>query len=522
MLTEPLHSPFLAPLLALPGTWREVADRIERTNLRAVVESLVEVVHPAAEQSTPLAADPADDLPSQRRRLAETAQRLVFADSSAVQGDFLPTKALVNLVSAHRTEAPIEIVVGAKGSGKTFTYLRMCDSHTWEEFGARVGVSGVELDAPLVPVLASRNLAGEPTDRVAEVGRVSASRLSGSAPAPPLAIRELIDDSLGQKLNDAAWRRIWLAGMARAAGLEATADTAEERLTDLARDCQAVFVIDGLEDLLQDFSSEPSQQQALRVLLTNCPEWLRSLRGHPLGLVVFVRRDLVLNAIRQNVQQFLDGYAPSALRWSSAEALRLAAWVCEGAGVLDDDASARSADATTLSRLLIRLWGQKLGKVDSREARSEEWVLAALSDFNLQIQARDIVSFLSVAAENSVPDTRWNDRLLTPKAIRDALPKCSSDKVAALGEENHPVGALFDRLTRLPPDVRKIPFTLEAVGLQPNDARLLEANGVLFREDDQYWIPEIYRYGLGFASSTVGRPRVMSIRDRIRASHGSG
>lgn len=522
VLTEPLHSPFLSPLLALPGTWRDVAERIEQTGLRAVGESLADVVCPTAELTAPLATDPADDLASQRRRLAGTAKRLVFADSSVVQGDFLVTEALVNLVSAHRTEAPIEIVVGAKGSGKTFTYLRMCDSRTWEGFGTRVGVAGVELDAPLVPVLASRNLAGEPADRIAELGRTSASRLSGSVPAPLLAIRELVDDALGQDLSDAAWRRTWLAGLARAAGLEATADTAEQRLTDLARDRQAVFVIDGLEDLFQNFSSEPRQKQALRVLLTDCPEWLRSLRGRPLGLVVFVRRDLVLNAIHQNAPQFLDRYAPSTLRWDSTEALRLAVWVCGRAGVLGDDGSVRSTDATTLSHLLTRLWGQKLGRDDSREARSEEWVLAALSDFNLQIQARDIVSFLSVAADNSISDTRWTDRLLAPSAMRRALPECSRDKVEALRQENAPVGALFDHLTGLPKDSRKIPFTLETVKLQPKDARLLEANGVLFREDDQYWIPEIYRYGLGFASSTVGRPRVVSIRDRIRASRGTG
>lgn len=521
VLTEPLHSPFLSALLALPGTWRDVADRIERTGLRAVVESLAEVVCPTVEQPTLLATAPVDDLASRRRRLADTAQRLVFADSTANQ-DFLPTEALVNLVSAHRTEAPIEVVVGAKGSGKTFTYLRMCDSHTWKDFGASLDVSGVELAAPLVPVLASRNLADEPAGRVAEVGRTSAFRLSGSAPPPPLAIRELVGGALDQELKDAAWRQTWLACLALAAGLDATADTAEQQLTELARRRQAVFVIDGLEDLFQDFSTEPRQQQALRVLLTDCPEWLRSLRGRPLGLVLFVRRDLVLNSIHQNTPQFLDRYAQAALRWNSTEALRLAAWVCERAGVLGDRVSVRSADATMLSHLLTRLWGQKLGRDGSREARSDEWVLAALSDFNLQIQARDIVSFLSVAADGSIPDTHWADRLLTPTAMRRALPQCSKDKVEALGQENAPVRTLFDRLTQLPEDVRKIPFTLESVDLDRDEARLLEANGVLFRENDQYWIPEIYRYGLGFGSNKVGRPRVVSIRDRIRARSGTG
>lgn len=522
VLTEPLHSPFLSPLLALPGSWRDVGERIERTGLRSVVADLAESIRPVAEEPVPLVLDREDDLATRRRALVTSAQRLVFADSSTQVDDFLPTDALVNLVSAHRTEAPIEVVVGAKGSGKTFTYLRMCDSRNWEDFGAAVGVPGVELAAPLVPVLASRNLTGEPAERVAEVSQRSAFRLSGSAPASSFTIRDLVDDALGRDLNDTSWRRTWLSCLAQAAGLDATAETAEHQLTNLARDRQSVFVIDGLEDLFQDFSNASSQQRALRVLLTDCPEWLRSLRGRPLGLVVFVRRDLVLNAIRQNAPQFLDRYAPSALHWNSTEALRLAAWVCERAGVLHPDVPARSADYHALSGFLVDVWGQKLGRDGSREARSEEWVLAALSDFNLQIQARDIVSFLSVAARESVPDTHWTDRLLTPPAMRRALPECSKNKVDALGEENPPVRALFDQLTRLPREVRRIPFTLETVNLLPNDARLLEANGVLFRENDQYWIPEIYRYGLGFASSTVGRPRVVSIRNRIRARGGTG
>jgi hypothetical protein len=165
------------------------------------------------------------------------------------------------------------------------------------------------------------------------------------------------------------------------------------------------------------------------------------------------------------------------------------------------------------------VWGQKLGSDNSREARSEEWFLAALSDFNLQIQARDIVFFLAQAARGSAGEdstTRWADRLLTPPAMRRALPLSSREKINAMAQENAPVGRLFDRLQQLPEDIRKVPFTLKSVGLELAEAQLLEANGVLFREGDQYWIPEIYRHGLGFSGSKVGRPRIVSITKLIR------
>lgn len=522
VITEPLSSPFLSPLLALPGGWNEVCGRIEQTSLRSVVADLADALRPQV-QETPSPATVADgDLSTQRRRLAETAGRLVFAETAEGQSDFLPTEALVSLVLAHRTEAPVEVVVGAKGSGKTFTYLRMCRTGTWKAFGRATDVSDIELTAPLVPVLASRYLAPELADEIAGIQRASADHLSGSEPASSLTIRDIITEALGQDMSDIGWRHTWLACLARAAGLNATPDTAEQVLTELARTRQVVFVIDGLEDLFQDFSNDPHQQQALRALLTGCPEWLRSLRGRPLGLVVFVRRDLVLNSIRQNVQQFLGRHRPYELRWNRVEALRLAAWVCQRAGVLTYDAPVRTAKVDELSKLLLRLWGLKLGSNASREARSEEWFLAALSDFNLQIQARDIVSFLSVAAEESATDTRWTDRLLAPAAMRRALPQCSRDKISAIEQENTPVREVFEHLRGLPEERRKAPFTLESVGLSQEQARLLEANGVLFREHDQYWIPEIYRHGLGFGASKVGRPRVVSITQLIRNRGGSG
>ncbi|WP_445548580.1 ParA family protein [Frankia sp. CiP1_Cm_nod1] len=528
--TAPLPSPFVPQLLALPGSWNDVAALVDQADIRPRVMALAEILQPtqtrnsadAAGQATPLS------LPEARRRLHEWADRLKYAESTTDEDGFLPTEPLTNLVSAHRTEAPIEIMVGAKGSGKTFTYLRMCRRPTWSEFAEAAGVNDAELAANLVPVLASRNLEPSIQEEIRAVQNHSAARLTGSAPATGLELTDLISNSLESEHGSVTWRRIWLALLARAAGLEATPDDAEEQLTTLARQHQAIFVIDGLEDIFQEFSKDSRQQQALRALLTGCTEWLRSLRGHPLGLVVFVRRDLVLSAIRQNTDQFLTRHQAYELRWNRTEALRLAAWVCERSSALRPPAEVTIKEATddVLSRLLFDVWGQKLGSLNSREARSEEWFFAALSDFNRQIQARDIVSFLSVAARYSAEDkpavARWPDRLLTPTAMRRALPECSRDKIGAISQENPPVGMLFTHLQGLPEESRKMPFTLETVNVNPADARLLEANGVLFRENDQYWIPEIYRHGLGFGLSGTGRPRVIAIAKSIRGRGGSG
>ncbi|WP_051950653.1 KGGVGR-motif variant AAA ATPase [Actinacidiphila yeochonensis] len=524
--SEPLISPFLASLLALPRSWSEVADRIDRTGLRSVVSGLADALRPPAPPVAAAGAVP-DDINVRREKLEVLARTLVYADvadSPQAQDGFLTTEPLLSLVSTHRTEAPIEVVVGAKGSGKTFTYLRMCRCRTWKDFGEAAGVPGIELGAPLVPVLASANLAARVGDQVEEVRSASAKALTGSEPATFPAIRDLVRESLDRNLDDIGWRRVWLACLARAAGLVGTTTQDADRVvTALARAKQAVFVIDGLEDLFQEFSTDPRQQRALRALLTGCPEWLRSLRGRPLGLVVFVRRDLVLAAVPQNTAQFLERHRAYELRWNRTEALRLVAWVCTQARALEaQSVDVRSAAGDQLSELLAPVWGQKLGSDHSREARSEEWFIAALSDFTLQIQARDIVSFLTRAALGSTGDTRWTSRLLAPTAMRRALPVCSAEKIDAIGQENPPVGRLFTHLQQLPESVRKVPFSLESVELDLQQARLLATNGVIFQEGDQYWMPEIYRHGLRFTPSGNGRPRVVSIAKLVgnRAEHG--
>lgn len=157
--------------------------------------------------------------------------------------------------------------------------------------------------------------------------------------------------------------------------------------------------------------------------------------------MTFIRRDLALAAIRQNPGQFEKRYEKYAMRWTTEEALRLAAWVCHRGKSLPrvsgDDV--RTAPETELSRLMSTIWGEKMGGANSKEARSEVWFFAALSDFRSQIQAQDIVAFLAEAAKESVrADPRWSDRILAPTAMRNALPKCSEQKIEAIGLENPP------------------------------------------------------------------------------------
>jgi hypothetical protein len=272
-----------------------------------------------------------------------------------------------------------------------------------------------------------------------------------------------------------------------------------------------VALFDGLEDLFQDISENPAQQLALRVLLQDVPLWLTQRPVRNLAALVYVRRDLVSLSVRQNYAQLLDRYAPYRLQWDRIEALRLTEWLSKSA--LDQIPGPVEMDEEALKERLVVLWGRKLGSDQSREARSADWVLNALSDYKDQIQARDLVRFVSVAANKSrVDSSKWDDRLLIPQAIRDSLPECSREKITEIKRENEALKKVFEKVEKVPPNQKLVPFEMPFAGLDADDLRVLEENGAVLNDGGSYYLPEIYLHGLGFSYSRPGRRRVLSLR----------
>ena len=162
--------------------------------------------------------------------------------------------------------------------------------------------------------------------------------------------------------------------------------------------------------------------------------------------------------------------------------------------------------------MLLPLWGKKLGSDNSRDARTAVWVLDALSDFNGQIQARDLVRFVHFAAKDSANDARWSDRVLTPAAIRGSLPSCSVEKVKETRDENLVLSEIFNKIEKVPVAARKAPFETSFGDLTAEDLTVLQQNGAISLDRDMYWVAEIYLHGLGFTYASPGRRRVMSTR----------
>ncbi|MFG2095342.1 KGGVGR-motif variant AAA ATPase [Streptomyces sp. NPDC048612] len=507
ILSQPLLSPFREELLALPSSWDSVLRVLDSCKVADALGPIVPT--PIRPPSPDTGGPPAVvDYTTLRKRLADTAQPLIYAEREGMSSasGFLVTDPLRRLLGDHRTEPPVALVVGAKGAGKTFMYAKACAARTWKEFAEQSGIEDVRLELPVVPVLESDNLEdGDLTTQ--DLRDAFAARHSGTSDGGGTS--QEIKDRLRKGLStldaqdELGWRQLWLECLAIAAGVSLSGgDTTEAALTELGKRARAVFVMDGLEDLLQSLDSEV-KRTALRVLLIDVLAWLRSLRGHPLGLVVFVRRDLVKRAVQQNSEQLLARYEPYALRWDKEEALRLALWVTAHADALptaaaESEIAEQSYDALVES--LIPVWGWKMGTEKSKEARSHLWVPAALGDFKDQVQARDVVVFLAEAARQSIPQTTWDDRVLVPSAMRKALLACSKIKISAIQDESQEIGDLLSRLQQVREPVT-VPFWLEEVGLEVRDADFLVESGVFARGNDgRYWVAEIYRHGLGFGS----------------------
>ncbi|MFR9789856.1 KGGVGR-motif variant AAA ATPase [Streptomyces sp. MB22_4] len=501
VLTEPVLSPFREELLALPQSWDAVVEVVRRCGLPELLEEFAPGMTVAgAPEEEPGTLD------DRRRALAASADRLVFAEQHGTDLGlkFLTTEPVRRLIADHSTDLPVAVVVGAKGSGKTFTFARMCAQKTWERF-ADENDQSVQRSARVVPVLDPVN--------IAEQGDASPQQLrdavAGGVGVTADEIRTHLNAGLHHERAEEAefWRDRWLECLARAAGA-AEGEPTEDFLIRINQAPDAtLFVVDGLEDWLETLDPEP-KRIALRALLMEVPAWLRRLRSRSLGLVVFVRQDLVRTAIRQNLGQFLARYSPYELRWDTEDALRLSLWVAVNAGAVTEP-SMPIADMgyDEIVSALLPLWGAKLGTEASREAWTERWVPAALADFKEQIQARDVVRFLCEAARASVGDGRWSDRVLTPAAMRRALGECSRAKVEEINQENPRLGKLLRHMSSFSESV-KMPFDASDVELRPDDVEALEEWGALARDaDGRYRMPEIYRHALGFR--TQGRARVV-------------
>lgn len=497
-----------------------VSDAIRKltgTGVERVMASIAEGDLPRAVKSSAEGVS-TSSLAEIRDRLSKMAKELEYAETGEGQ-QFLKIAPLRAMARQFSDGVPVAVVVGSKGAGKTYTWLQLVRRQLWSVFVRAAGGKESADKGFIWPVLHSSNLK-QPAITLVEQCRASTSSALGlTNTRGSLAIEDLVREGLQSPSDETFWRHYWFGLIAKSMGIKiSTPSEAPGALIDHLRRQHktAVIVFDGLEDIFPALESMPGQQVALRALLQGVPRYLQDVPECPLGIVIFVRADLAQAAIRQNYGQFARLYEPFALKWSEEEALRLAVWLSSISGVpLELPSGAAPAEVMTSQEAkdaLVPLWGRKLGLDDSREARTAEWAIAALSDFRGQIQARDLVRFLRHAAA-SKRNASISDRVLAPRAIRDAILPCSEEKIAEIIQE---IPALSDMFKRLQNSTdRRIPFDSASSGLTVEEIRFLQNVGVIIEDRGEFLMPEIFRLGLGFQLAKGKRPRVLSVARRV-------
>ncbi|MBM3459165.1 MAG: ParA family protein, partial [Armatimonadetes bacterium] len=510
-----IRIPFAPPLIALAPTWQDAVVQVEQAGIARSLIALRDWLPSPGSQRLATATAVGE----QRKLLQETASRYVFAEAG--EGTkFLATGPLRRLASDHQSDLPRVVVVGAKGSGKTYTFLHLVRRGSWGQFvtGAGVDWAGSDFfrDARFFPLLESPDLADVVQEEM-QGSRIKVARRLGLGNPPTAAeVMSRVRSKLRQNLHEGEWTREWLELIGWGLG---SASELESCFAALVRALRAsgqavVICLDGLEVLFDQAGESESQTTALQALFRDVPTQLAREAGRPVGLITFARQDLVLAAVRQNVGQLLDRYKPYALQWNREEALRLVYWTAREAGCLPentDQAPESSLDGSRLAELLVPLWGRKLGSDRSKEGRSTDWVIAALSNLHGEVQARDLMRMLSEAARLAQQDGQWLDRILPPQSIRNAMVHCSQEKIGEVRQETPALRAVLDRLKILSPEERQLPLVAEHAGLHSKEVALLESHGLVLRVGEELFMPELFRLGLGFTIRARGRARVLSL-----------
>jgi MinD-like ATPase involved in chromosome partitioning or flagellar assembly len=492
--------------------------KLESTTLSKIASKLSEEVVSQRNAISPFNA-PSTPYDVIRKNLAELASDLEFAESGRGE-KFLRIPPLRTLARQFHDNIPIAVIVGSKGAGKTYTCLQVIRSKKWSGFveiatALDNSISQSSLVNDFIwPLFQSTNLKETAKNVVDECRIETATGLGISGQMSSIAVEDAIRESLRHPGADETWwRHRWFSILAKSLGLDSSIENeSASRIISYLRkqNKKLLVVVDGLEDLFPALESSPNQQVALRSLLQGVPNYLRELPNSPLGALIFVRADLVRSGIPQNTGQFLKLYAPYTLRWNDEEALRLAVWLSNTSG-LPADKVPELLSPDEAKEFLVSVWGRKLGSDSSREARSAEWVIAALSDFRGQIQARDLVRFFRFAAA-SPRNIGTQDRLLAPRAVRDAIVPCSAEKIEEIKQEIPALDGIFRRLQQA--TNRRIPFDAASSSLTATEIHFLEDIGVLIEDRGEYFMPEIFRFGLGFQLSQGARPRVLSLARR--------
>lgn len=508
-----LHVRFDDQLIHL-GNFYEILDTLNGRDISNKMKEIAQTLFLRSEETT-LSLDNIEETLEAIYRLAS---KEITAEGNAAS-NMLSTGSIREIAKDYSEVIPQMAVLGAKGSGKTYVYKQLLAKQTWGTFLREIdgSVKNDEMDntyvLPLLESVNSRYL-WPLTQKCIECVNNELPDVSISSQIVQKNYDTIIKKVM-HKMNPGDWSEIWKNLIVGMFGEKFTnLDQIDQYLGQCGK--KLIFLIDGLEDFVMNQQNENSEcwKSSIRELVQNVINELRNLSQGNIGLIVFVRKDIAEEAITVNFEQFKNQYQQYELIWSPTEALRLALWIVKQAcpGVFARDIDILKASREAIEKELELLWGKKLGRNDSREAVSTRWIIAALSDFTGQLQARDIVRFLKYSTENyKQVKINYPDRYIMPMEIRRAIPTCSDEKYVEIKDEMKSIYQILKKFEDMDQNEKQLPLTLDMISLTGEEISKLESQGYLREVDKKYYLPEIIRFALGFKYTKGARPRVLSL-----------
>lgn len=450
-------------------------------------------------------------------RIHNIAEKQITAEGN---GAFkvLTTDSIQNLTKKFKNSIPNSVIIGAKGAGKTFLYREILRNQYWENFIAAINGSSAKTEFPdgtektlIFPLLASGNAGGFREIIENAVSNFSQYQLNGQIESSVyIQNRDRLLEFKRESHDSLEWKELWKNIILHAVN-DAGKSLKELDIALEKRNIRIVFLIDGLEEIFQDTISSENEKKGIEALCRDLLDEVK-IAYQNLGFLIFLRKDMARDSLTINYEQFYSLYRSMELRWSSTEALRLVVWLTDQAapGFYKGEAALEMAPREVIDRSLHKLWGIKLGKPTSNEANSSRWILAALSDFNGQLQARDIIRFLEKATV-SVGKEVYQDRYLMPAEIKKAVSDCSNEKIREIREEIKALAPIFDKLEQAPQESKILPFSADTFNLTQLEEKIMKQEGYLRIENDKYYLPEIIRHALKFKYGKGARPKVLSL-----------
>ena len=208
---------FAQDLLSI-NTWEEAKSKIFPTSLMKIAKEWAELTL-TKDFENELSRDQikSDQIQNQTdldevRKFRDKCEQYIYAESG-VSTSLLITESLKNLAKNYKHDFPHVVSIGAKGSGKTFTYIQLARLQYWEEFLKLALKENIESEHKtyIFPLLESNTLTNPSISIIGSARQNVRSMFQDQIPIfLSSSLRDNIHLFLQEERDELNWTQFWI------------------------------------------------------------------------------------------------------------------------------------------------------------------------------------------------------------------------------------------------------------------------------------------------------------------------